>query len=57
MKKVIISIISIVSIFSSITTNAADVPRESVALHISEECVIVAESLIADVLTEVENGL
>ena len=57
MKKVIISIISIVSIFSSITTNAADVPRESVSLHISEECVIVAESLIADVLTEVENGL
>ena len=50
---VILCLLSIVST----TVNAAEVPRESVALHISEECVIVAESLIADVLTEVENGL
>jgi len=58
MKKVIISIISIVSIFaSSLTAIAAEVPGESVALHLTEDCVLVAENLIADVLTEVENGL
>jgi len=58
MKKIIISIISIVSIFaSSFSAIAAEVPRESVALHLTEDCVLVAENLIADVLTEVQNGL
>ena len=58
MKKVIIAIISIVSIFtSSLTAIAAEVPRESVALHLTEDCVLVAENLITDVLTEVQNGL
>ena len=58
MKKVIISIISIVSIItSSFTAIAAEVPKESVALHLTEDCVLVAENLIADVLTEVQNGL
>ena len=55
MKKLLV-ILCLLSIIST-TANAAEVPRESVALHISEECVVVAESLIADVLTEVENGL
>ncbi len=55
MKKLLV-ILCLLSIVST-TVNAAEVPRESVALHISEDCVIVAESLIADVLTEVENGL
>ncbi len=55
MKKLLV-ILCLLSIIST-TVNAAEVPRESVALHISVDCVIVAENLIADVLTEVENGL
>lgn len=35
------------------TTYAAEVPRESVALHISDESISMAEMMIADVLTEV----
>lgn len=55
MKKLLV-ILCLLSIIST-TVNAAEVPRESVALHLTEDCVIVAENLIADVLTEVENGL
>ena len=56
MKKIAI-ILSIIFTLSAMTVNAATVPRESVALHLTEDCVLVAESLIADVLTEVQNGL
>ena len=55
MKKIIICLIIILT--ATTTTNATEVPRESVSLHISEDCVIVAESLISNVLTEVQNGL
>lgn len=56
MKKIAI-ILSIIFTLSAMTVNAASVPRESVAPHLTEDCVLVAESLIADVLTEVQNGL
>ncbi|MEE0962886.1 MAG: hypothetical protein U0L73_01555 [Ruminococcus bromii] len=51
-----ILILTLISIFIT-TTYAAEVPRESVSLHLSEDCVLVAESLISEVLTEVQNGL
>ena len=50
-------ILGLVSTIFTTTVSAAEVPRESVALHLTEDCVVVAETLIADVLTEVQKGL
>ena len=58
MKKSIISIISIVSIFlSSFSVSAAEVPRESVPCNASYEAIVLVESYIGDILAEVQNGL
>ena len=58
MKKSIISIISIVSILiSSFSVNAAEVPRESAPCNATNEAIVVVESFIRDILTEVQNGL
>ena len=58
MKKSIISIISIVSVlFSSFSVSAAEVPRESAPCNATNEAIIIVESLIGDILTEVQNGL
>ena len=58
MKKSIISIISIVSVLiSSFSVSAAEVPRESAPCNVTTEAIIVAESFIGDILTEVQNGL
>ena len=56
MKKLLV-ILGLVSTIFTTTVSAAEVPRESVALHLMEDCVVVAETLIADVLTEVQKGL
>ena len=50
MIKSIIVILGITLITTS-TTNATDVPIESEVLHLSEDCVLVAEIFISDVLT------
>ena len=58
MKKSIISIISIVSVLiSSFSVNAAGVPKESTPCNATNEAIIIVESLIGDILTEVQNGL
>ena len=58
MKKSIISIISIVSILiSSFYVSAADVPRESAPCNATNEAIVIVESFIGDILTEVQNGL
>ena len=58
MKKSIISIISIVSILiSSFSVNAAEVLRESAPCNATNEAIVVVESFIRDILTEVQNGL
>ena len=58
MKKSIISIISIVSVLiTSFSVSAAEVPRESAPCNASNEAIIFVESCIADILTEVQNGL
>ena len=58
MKKSIMSIISIVSILiSSFSVSAAEVPRESAPCNASNEAIILVESFIGDILTEVQNGL
>ena len=58
MKKSIISIVSIVSILiSSFSVSAAEVPRESAPCNATNEAIIVVESFIGDILTEVQNGM
>jgi len=58
MKKSIISIISIVSILiSPFSVSAAEVPRESAPCNASNEAIILVESFIGDILTEVQNVL
>ena len=58
MKKSIIYIISIVSVLlSSFSVSAADVPREAAPGNASNEAIIIVESFVGDILTEVQNGL
>jgi len=58
MKKSIISILSIISVLiSSFSVSAAEVPRESAPCNATNEAIIVVESFIGDILTEVQNGL
>ncbi len=58
MKKSIISIISIVSVLlSSFSVNAAEVPKESAPCNATNEAIIIVESFIGVILTEVQNGL
>ena len=58
MKKSIISIISIISILlSSFSVSAAEVPRESAPCNATNEAIIVVESFLGDILTEVQNGM
>ena len=58
MKKSIISIISIVSVLlSSFSVNAAEVPKESTPCNTTNEAIIIVESFIGGILTEVQNGL
>ena len=42
---------------SAITVNAAPVPRESAPCNARSKAIIIAESFIGDILTEVQNGL
>ena len=55
MKKIIICLIITMTITS--TVNAAEVPRESAPCNASNEAIVIVESLIGDILTEVQNGL
>jgi len=58
MKKEIISIISIVSVLlSSFSVNAAEVPKESTPCNATNEAIIIVESFIGNILTEVQNDL
>ena len=55
MKKIIICLIITMLIIS--TVNAAEVPRESAPCNVTNEAIVIVESLIGDILTEVQNGL
>ena len=55
MKKIIICMIITMTITS--TVNAAEVPRESAPCNATNEAIIIVESFIGDILTEVQNGL
>ena len=49
-------ILVLISIFTT-TTYAAEVPRESAPFNATNEAIVIVESLIGDILTEVQNGL
>lgn len=51
-----IIILTLVSIFTT-TTYATEVPRESSPCNATNEAIVIAESFIGDILTEVQNGL
>ena len=55
MKKIIICLIFSITITS--TVNASEMPRESAPCNATNEAIIVVESFIGDILTEVQNGL
>lgn len=51
-----IIVLTLVSIFTT-TTYAAEVPRESAPCNATNEAIVIVESFIGDILTEVQNGL
>ena len=55
MKKIIICLIFTITITS--TVNAAELPRESAPCNATNEAIVMVESFISDILTEVQNGL
>ena len=55
MKKIIICLIITMLITS--TVNAAEVPRESAPCNATNEAIVIVESFIGGILTEVQNGL
>ena len=55
MKKIIICLIITMTITS--TVNAAEVPRESAPCNATNEAIVVVESFIGDILSEVQNGM
>ena len=55
MKKIIMCLIIAMTITS--TVNAAEVPRESAPCNATNEAIVIVESFIGDILTEVQNGL
>lgn len=55
MKKIIICLIITMTITS--TVNAAEVPRESAPCNATNEAIVIVESFIGDILSEVQNGL
>ena len=55
MKKIIMCLILAITITA--TVNAAEVPRESAPCNATNEAIVIVESFIGDILTEVQNGL
>lgn len=54
MKKITTYIITAILMLSSITANAAGIPRETTPLNATEEQIQIVESLIGDILDEVQ---
>ena len=51
-----IIMLTLVYVFTT-TTYAAEVPRESAPCNATNEAIVIVESFIGDILTEVQNGL
>lgn len=55
MKKIISIILSIIAMTST-TAFAAEIPRESTPMNVTEEQIRIVENLICDILVDVRNG-
>jgi len=56
MKKFVVFIV-VITMFTSMVVNAAEVPRESAPCNATNEAIVIVENFIGDILTEVQNGL
>ena len=56
MKKFVVFIV-VITMFTSMGVNAAEVPRESAPCNATNEAIVIVESFVGDILTEVQNGL
>lgn len=56
-KKIFIVLSIILTMLTNWSAYASDIPRESIPENATEESVLIVERVIADVLTEVQNGL
>lgn len=56
MEKTVVFII-LIAMFMSFAVSAAEVPRESAPCNATNEAIVVVESFIGEILTEVQNGL
>ena len=56
MKKTVVFII-LIAMFMSFAVSAAEVPRESAPCNVTNEAIVIVESFIGDILTEVQNGM
>ena len=56
MKKFVVFIV-LITMFTSTGVKAAEVPRESAPCNATNEAIVIVESFIGDILTEVQNGL
>ena len=56
MKKIVVFLV-LITMFTTVGVNAAEVPRESAPCNAANEAIIFVESCIGDILTEVQNGL
>lgn len=54
MKKITTYIITAILMLSSVTANAASIPRETTPLNATEEQIQIVENLIGDILDEVQ---
>ncbi len=57
MKKFNILAITVILSMSTVTANAATIPRETAPASATEEAIIITENLISDILDEVANGV
>ena len=56
MKKIVVFLV-LITMFTTVGVNAAEVPRESAPCNATNEAIVIVESFIGDILTEVQNGL
>lgn len=57
MRKNIIIAFILAMVMGMTTVNADEIPTESLPMYVNDESVIIAETLITDILDEVKNGL
>ena len=57
MKKIITLLVTAAISISAVSVNAADIPRESLPCNATIKSIAVSDTLISDILTDVQNGL